>query len=145
MRQITGRALWIGNAGDLRDPRALFDAGIEAVVELADSERFAEFPRNLVRCRFPLSDGGENPDWLIRLAADTVTALLHSQVPMLICCSAGMSRSLSIAAAGLSLAENRSLAESLALVTKEGPADVSPNLINQIQHVLARAPDNPSV
>jgi hypothetical protein len=34
MRQIPGRKLWIGNAGDLRDPRALFDVGIQAVVEL---------------------------------------------------------------------------------------------------------------
>src|SRR5262245_49266571 len=68
MRQVPGRALWLGNAGDLRDARALLAAGIAAVVELADSEPLAVLPRELVRCRFPLSDGGDNPLWLVRLA-----------------------------------------------------------------------------
>jgi hypothetical protein len=49
--------LWLGNAGDLRDARAVMAAGVEAVVELADSEQLAVLPRELVRCRFPLSDG----------------------------------------------------------------------------------------
>jgi hypothetical protein len=64
MRQIVGRKLWIGNAGDLRDPRAVCAAGIEAIVELADNEQLATLPRDLIRLRFPLSDGGANNGWV---------------------------------------------------------------------------------
>ena len=67
--------------------------GIEAVVELADSEQVAVLPRELVRCRFPLSDGGINPPWLLRMASDAVAALIRADIPTLVCCAAGMSRS----------------------------------------------------
>lgn len=136
MRRVDGQALWVGNAGDLRDGRAVLDAGIAAVVELADSEPFAVLPRELVRCRFPLSDGGDNPPWLLKLAAETVAALLRAGVPVLVCCSAGMSRSVCVAAGGVALAEGRPLPEALAMVVGSGPADVSPGLWVQMQQAL---------
>jgi protein-tyrosine phosphatase len=112
------------------------DAGITAVVELADSEPFAVLPRELVRCRFPLSDGGENPPWLIRLAAQTIAELVRAHVPVLVCCSAGMSRSLLLAAAGCAMAEGKALIEALGVVARTGPADVSPRLLVQVQQAL---------
>lgn len=136
MRQVPGRALWLGNAGDLRDARAVMVAGIEAVVELADSEPLAVLPRELVRCRFPLSDGGDNPPWLLRMAAESVASLLRAGVPVLVCCSAGMSRSLCIAAGGVALAEGRHLAEVLPEVVGSGPADVSPRLLAQLKEAF---------
>jgi hypothetical protein len=137
MRQVAGRALWLGNAGDLRNPGAVLAAGVTAVVELADSEPFAALPRDLVRCRFPLSDGGENPRWLLRMAADSVAALLRAGAPVLVCCSAGMSRSVSVAAGGVALAEGSPLAEALAAVVGVGPADVSPGLLTQVRESLS--------
>jgi protein-tyrosine phosphatase len=136
MRQVAGRLLWLGHAGDLRDLRALLAAGVEAVVELADSEPPAVLPRELVRCRFPLSDGGDNPAWLLRLAAETVAALLRAGVPVLVCCSAGMSRSVCVAAAGVALADGRPLGEALEAVAGVGPADVSPGLLRQFERAL---------
>ena len=136
MRPVAGRPLWLGNAGDLRDPRPILDAGIEAVVELADSEPLAVLPRELVRCRFPLSDGGDNPAWLLRLAAESVAALLRAGVPTLICCSAGMSRSVCTAAAGVALVEVRAFAEAVTIVVGSGPADVAPRLAVQFQDVI---------
>jgi hypothetical protein len=136
MRQVAGRALWLGHAGDLRDPRAVLAAGIEAVVELADSEPMAALPRELVRCRFPLSDGGPNPPWLLRMAADSVAALLRAGVPTLVCCASGMNRSVCIAAFGLAVAEGRPLDEALAAVGGSGPADVSPGLLAQLRDAL---------
>src|SRR4051794_9339765 len=136
MRQVAGRALWLGNAGDLRDARAVMATGVEAVVELADSEQLAVLPRELIRCRFPLSDGGDNPAWLLRLAANSVAALLRAGVPVLVCCSAGMSRSVCVAAAGVALAEGRPLAEALSVVAGSGPVDVSPGLLGQLQQAL---------
>ena len=46
MRQVPGRALWLGNAGDLRDARAVLAADVAAVMELSDGEPFAVLPRN---------------------------------------------------------------------------------------------------
>jgi protein-tyrosine phosphatase len=136
MRQVAGRALWLGNAGDLRDHCAVSAAEIGAVVELADNEQLAVLPRELVRCRFPLSDGGDNPIWLLRLASKSVAALLRAEVPVLVCCSAGMSRSVCVAAAGIALAEGRPFDEALSLVVGVGPADVSPRLLVQCQEAL---------
>jgi protein-tyrosine phosphatase len=140
MRPISGRALWLGHAGDLRDARAVTAAGVEAVVELADGEPLAVLPRDLVRCRFPLADGGGNPLWLVRLAAESVAALLRAGVPALVCCSAGLSRSVCVAAAGVALAEGRPLAEALAAVVGAGPADVSPGLLAQFHRALTAWP-----
>ena len=137
MRQIPGRNLWIGNAGDLRDARAVMDAGIEAVVELADNEPFAVLPRELIRCRFPLSDGGDNPPWLLRLAAESVAALVRADVPTLICCSAGMSRSVCVAAGGIASVEKRPLGKVLIEVVGSGPADDSSMLFEQMRLALS--------
>jgi hypothetical protein len=136
MRQVVGRKLWLGHAGDLRDPRALLAAGVEAIVELADSEQLAILPRELVRCRFPLSDGGINPPWLLRLASESVAALLRAGVLTLVCCACGLSRSVCIAASGIAVAEGRRLDESLSAVVGSGPADVSPRLLAQLRDAL---------
>jgi hypothetical protein len=136
MRQVVGRALWRGHAGDLRDSRSVMTAGIEAVVELADSEQLASLPRELVRCRFPLSDGEMNPPWLLKLAAESVAALLRAGVPTLVCCASGLSRSVCIAAGGVALAEGQPLDTSLAIVVGTGPADVSPGLLAQLRDAL---------
>ena len=48
---VADRLLWIGHAGDLRDAKSILDAGIAAIVELADSEPHAVLPRDLIRCR----------------------------------------------------------------------------------------------
>lgn len=136
MRRIPSKSLWLGHAGDLHDSRAVAEASIEAVLELADSEPLASFPRELIRCRFPLADGGGNPPWLLRLAAETVASLLKEGVSVLICCSGGMSRSLCVAAGGLALAEQVSLEEALAIVAANGPADVSPGLLAEVRAAL---------
>lgn len=133
MRRRLGSSLWVGNAGDLRDPRRVLSAGVAAVVELADNEPLASLPRELLRLRFPLSDGGMNPEWLLRLAVESVAALLKSKVDTLICCSAGLSRSLCVAAAAAALADGKSFDEALLEAAKSGPADVSPGLAQQFR------------
>ncbi|HEX3314239.1 MAG TPA: hypothetical protein VHR72_05065 [Gemmataceae bacterium] len=136
MRKIEGRGLWIGNVGDLRVPTAIIDAGIEAIVELADGEPMAILPRGLVRCRFPLSDGGDNAIAVLRLAAESVAGLLRERIPTLVCCSAGMSRSICVAAGGISIAEGRPLMDAVTLVVDSGPADISPLLLAQTRQAM---------
>jgi hypothetical protein len=117
----------------LRDPRALFDVGVQAVVELADNEQLAVLPRDLIRLRFPLSDGGADPGWLIRIAGCAVAALIEARVATLVCCSCGLNRSLCVAAGALAVVERRPFDEMILAVAKSGPADVSPSLVAQFQ------------
>jgi protein-tyrosine phosphatase len=136
MRQIAQRLLWIGNARDLCDVRSITEAEIAAVVELADSEPLASLPRDLIRYRFPLSDGGDNSEWLLRLAVRAVADLILHKTRSLIGCSAGMSRSISLAAAGIARAEGRALTDALKEVAASGPVDVAPRLLQQLQRTL---------
>jgi hypothetical protein len=136
MRRIGNRPLWVGHAGDIQKVPAILAAGIEAVIELADSDTFATLPRELIRCRFPLADGSGNPSWLLRLAAETLAAMLREGVPVLVCCSAGMSRSICLAAAALALTEGKTLAVSLKEIAVTGPADVSPALLADVSRAL---------
>jgi hypothetical protein len=136
LRKVPGYFLWIGHAGDLADPRPILDAGIEAVVELADSEPFATLPRSLIRCRFPVSDDGENrPEWL-RSAIFAIAELVRLEIPTLVACSAGMSRSVLLASAAIASASAEPFADVLRQLTTDGPVDLSPALADQVHQIV---------
>jgi protein-tyrosine phosphatase len=137
MRQVPGYPLWLGHAGDVRDLRAVLEAGILAVVDLALSEPPAAVTRELVYCRFPLVDGPGNPPWLLRAAVETVAGLVRSGTPTLVYCGVGVSRTPAVVSAALSRAWDLPPAEALALVTRGGAADVSPGLWRELQAVLS--------
>ena len=132
MRQIHPHALWLGHVGDVRDWRAVFDAGIQAIVDLAGNEAPAVPPRELIYHRFPLVDGAGNPDWLLKLACRTVADLLRAGVPMLVYCSAGMSRSPAVTAGAIAIATKQSLDGALATIRQAGEVDVSPGLLTSV-------------
>jgi protein-tyrosine phosphatase len=137
MRRIADSLLWVGHAGDARDLRGVLSAGIQAVVDLAESEQPLSVTRELVYLRFPLADGAGNPPWLLRLTVDAVVGLLRSAVPTLVSCGAGMSRTPCIAGAALAIVRGCTLSEGLAAVTASSPADVSPGLWLEVQADLA--------
>lgn len=101
MLEIHSKRLWIGHAFDARDPRPIFESGIEAIIDVAYDEAPAQLPRQLTYCRFPLNDGGGNSPQLLLQCLRTATDLLSSGTPTLIACSAGMSRSPTVAAFAL--------------------------------------------
>jgi hypothetical protein len=142
MHQIMPHPLWVGHAGDGRDFRQLFDAGIRAVVQLAMEETPIPLPREIIYCRFPLLDGPSNPDNMLFLAINTVLHLLQLRIPTLVCCGAGLSRSPAIAAAVLSVAFGQPLEESLRLVHQYRPCDLSPGFWNDITQLLRPSPSN---
>jgi protein-tyrosine phosphatase len=114
----------------------VLDAGILAVVTVALSEPPPSLPQEIVYCRFPLVDGADNPEWLLRAAVETVAGLLRSGTPTLVHCSAGISRSPAVGAAALALAIGCSFAEGLLAVMQSGPADISPGLWAAIQQAV---------
>src|SRR5262249_55058121 len=101
MNQILPYPLWPGHAGDRKNFQQIFPRDIRAIVQLAVEEPPYQLPRELIYCRFPLSDGTGNETGLLHSAISTVALLLRQELPTLVCCSAGMSRSPAVAAAAL--------------------------------------------
>jgi protein-tyrosine phosphatase len=137
MRQIPGHPLWLGHVGHARDLHPVLSAGIEAVVDLAANEPPVLVTRDIVYCRFPLHDGGGNPEWVVRAAVEAVAGFVRAGVSTLVFCSAGMSRSPAVAAGALTRVLGCAPDEALALVTADGPADVSFGLWRDVQAALS--------
>lgn len=116
--------------------RAVLNHGVAAVVDLAINELPIVCPRDIVYCRTPLLDGGGNSVASLRLAIRIVTSLLAGNVPTLLFCSMGMSRTPVIAAAAISLHEGTPLEQSLLRVLRDRPADVSPTLLSEVAKCL---------
>jgi hypothetical protein len=137
MRKVDEFPLWIGTARDARDIKGVLDAGIEAVVDLAALCEPVTPTRELVYLRFPLVDGGDNPPWLICAAVHAVEGLARLEVPTLVACDGGMSRSVVVAAAALWFrTPGVSPDEVLRKVTHGGPADVHPALWNDVKRYV---------
>jgi protein-tyrosine phosphatase len=136
MNKIEPYPLWVGHAGEGRDFRMLFDAGIRALVQLALEEPPLETPRELIACRLPLIDGTGNRPEVLYLAISTVATLLKMHLPTLIFCGGGMSRSPAIAAAGLAMVHHQPPEKCLEQVVKCHPSDVSPGLWSEITGLL---------
>ena len=101
MQELHPNLLWLGHALDAREPRPLLEAGIAAVVDVAYEELPAQLPRQLIYLRFPLNDGGGNSKAVLRLAVQSLVDLLHTKTRTIVACSAGMSRSPTVAAYAL--------------------------------------------
>jgi len=136
MRRIPGYTLWLGHAGDVRDIRGLFAADIVAVIDLAIQEAPAPVARELVYARFPLVDGSGNPPWILRAAVDTVAGLLRDEVPTLVGCGVGLSRSPCIAGAAIARVTGCPPEQGLAIVLQSAPADVSPALWSEVRQAI---------
>jgi hypothetical protein len=137
MRRIDGNSLWIGTSRAARDIRAVLEAGIEAIVDLAKLCEPVKPTRELVYLRFPLVDGAGNPPWLICAAVRAVDGLVRMGVPALVACDGGMSRSPVIAAAALALgAPGSSPDVVLRNIAAGGPADVQPALWDDVKRYV---------
>ncbi len=128
MREILPNQLWIGNAGDGRDPERLLRAGIVAVINLAAEEPSPDLPRSMIYCHFPLVDGPQDDEGVLDVAIRTVVFLLKKQIPTFVYCGAGMSRSPAVVAAAFSIVQGGSPDERLKQVVAGHPHDVSPQL-----------------
>lgn len=138
MRRIEPHTLWIGHAGDARNVGLVRGVGVRAFVDLAASDPPAAVSREVAYLRFPIVDGGGNDAWMVRRAVEAVAGLVRDGVPTLVFCGAGMSRSPSVAAAGLALALGREPDDLLRLVTEGQPADVSPTLWAEVRRAVGR-------
>lgn len=137
MREVLPNVLWIGAAGAARDVKSVMSAGIRAVIDLAIEEPPILLPREIIYCRFPLLDGDGNPAALLQSSIDTTARLVAADIPTLVACSGGMSRSPAIASAAIAKTQSLGLAEALEHIAARGPCDVSPALWNDIKAIVA--------
>lgn len=128
MRRIPPHLVWVGNARDARDERRLSERSICAVIDLAIDEPPAQLGHEMLYTRIPLMDGSGNPRWLLRSAIRAVAGAVGDKVPTLVACRAGLSRSPSLTAAGISLATGETATDTLRIVIEAGPIDLSPGL-----------------
>lgn len=127
MRRIEPHQLWIGHAGDSSDVARLRATGIRAIVDLAANELplTDRLSREMVYCRYPLSDGAKNDRWIVRCALRAIVEFLRAEEPTLVFCSAGMSRSPAMVAGAIAILTGKDAAECLQAVVADGPSDVS--------------------
>ncbi|MCA9116853.1 MAG: dual specificity protein phosphatase family protein [Planctomycetaceae bacterium] len=134
MREVLPGRLWIGNSRDARNLRLLHETGLRAIVDLAAEEPAAQLSRDLIYCRFPLLDGEGNSPELLNLASLSARGLIQAGIPTLVACSAGASRSPSLAAMALAQLQNRHPNEVLSDLCAEQSHDVSPQLWEDLLH-----------
>lgn len=136
MVEVEPGRLWIGNAGEARDPKSLFDRDIAAVVDLAWDELCAVLPREMIYCRIPLVDSGGNWDSTLTFAVQTVVDLLAAGKQTLVACSAGMSRSPAIVAAALAVTRGADPDDVLSEIGDARALEVSPHLWEQLKRLI---------
>ena len=126
----------IGDAISARDMKLIYDHEFEAVLDLAGNEPPAVLGRDIIYCRFPLSDDGSNSEACVSAAVVCLRSLVEREFKTLVACSAAMSRSPLIAAATIALISGDSLSDCLSGVLENAPHDVSPTLYASVRRVL---------
>lgn len=137
MQELLPGKFWIANVVEARDLRRVHELGAQAICDLAIEEPPIPLTRELIYCRMPILDGGDNTAERLRLAVATVVRLLRDETPTLLFCSAGMSRSPAVAAIGLAILERRSPDRVLAELAERMPLQVSPHLWRDLLAVHA--------
>lgn len=138
MHEILPNLLWIGHAHDVHDMRALFDAGIEAVVDIAFEEPPAQLPRQLIYCRFPINDGGGNDSSVLLHALQCTVDFLASRTRTIVVCSAGLSRSPTIAAFAIAAHLDRAPEDVLSRIAEKKSLEIKGPLWNEVADVFSR-------
>ena len=128
MHEIQTNLLWIGHAFDIHEPRLIFDAGITAVIDIAYEEPPAQIPRQLTYCRFPLNDGGGNDPQILLQTLLTTTDFLRSNTRTIIACSAGLSRSPTVAAFALAYHLDKKPDDVIAGIAETKSLELKPEL-----------------
>jgi protein-tyrosine phosphatase len=136
MRSILESQLWIGNAQDARNFTKLFELGIDAVIDVAMEELPEPPPRELMWLRIPLSDGAGNAPARLRMAINAVVKMISGEIPTLVACSGGMSRSPAIVAAALAEIKNEPADDWLVRVVAGAPHDVAPLFWRDVKQLI---------
>lgn len=147
MKQVYDN-LYVGDVNDADNPKKHRNNDIEYILNVSGSgpERDSAPSYEIVKennyIHIPIADDGTNPDFLIRTIIETAQRL-HNQAmeensSMLVHCAMGSSRSVSIAAALMSLENNEMLQENVNRIKKVHPiANPHPDLLDQVSSLTS--------
>jgi hypothetical protein len=137
MREFLPGKLWLGNSADVRNVEQILQSGVYAVIDLAIEQSMPTLPRTFMYCRFPISDGEQEVPTYLRVAIETLVLFLQNEIPTLVCCMAGMSRSPAVVAAALSIVRNTKPDAELREIAIGHPHDVSPQLWQDVRRICS--------
>ncbi|MEM9352127.1 MAG: dual specificity protein phosphatase [Planctomycetota bacterium] len=133
MTEIHAGMLWVSSRAGLNDLRMLHDQGVSAVVDVALEEQPCGLPREFVYLRYPLNDGAGNNRSMLKLLLRSVFGLLDSGTPTAVACSAGLSRSPTVAAFGLAHVLSIDPAEAIERIADKKPVDIKDSLWAEVR------------
>lgn len=115
-------------------------AGIDTVLSLAHAEPDRPYPESVRVERVPLLDGPQNDLADTRRAVETLHDRLTADETVFVHCSAGASRSVSVAAAGLALREGTetTVGDALDEIADRHPqSHPHPAIVDQVERAVA--------
>lgn len=147
MKQVYDN-LYIGDVNDADNPKQHRKKDIDYILNVSGSgpERKTapshETVKNKEYIHIPLADSGDNTDFLVKQAISTGRALhrqaIEGDKSLLVHCAVGASRSVAVAAALMSLENNRNVRENVSrikkLVSMANPHD---DLLGQVNRLTA--------
>lgn len=140
MKQVYD-GLFLGDLNDADNANSYEDHDVENILNVAsptaESTPSDEIVDEYNYINVPLLDGGSNPDFLIQFVLETAKEL-HEEGPTLIYCSVGVSRSVAVAAAVMSLENGKRVRENINRIRKVHPAvNVEPELAEQVSRITS--------
>lgn len=136
MTEILPSLIWLANGLEVRDLELIGEMQIDAIVDLAYEEPPIASLKSRLTFRVPLIDGEGNNRTHIRLAVLTTTELIRSKTPFVIACSAGISRSPAILAAGLAMVDHCTVEEKLEFIKAKKRIGVSQAFLSDVQSAM---------
>ena len=135
---LVGEHLFVGAVEDATDESSLESHGITTIVSLTHETPSPTTP-DLTICSVPLTDGPQNSREQFAKAVEETVAALAADGSVLVHCSAGASRSPTVAATALTLSQDMELEDTLQQVA-DNREEVDPHeaLLRQAAHVYTK-------
>jgi len=138
--------LYVGDVNDADNQKKQKTEDIEYILNLSgsgpdrDTAPGYETIKKTNYIHIPIADDGSNPDYLIKTIIETAQDLhrqaIEEDVSLLVHCAMGSSRSVSIAAALLSLRNGKRVRENVGRIKKVRPvANPQPDLLDQVSRI----------
>ena len=135
---VVAEGLRVGTAADATDDSLLETHGVTTIVSLTH-ETPNPAAQDLTLRSIPLIDGPQNSREQFTKAVEETVAALAADGSVLVHCSAGASRSPTVAATALALAQNMDLEDALQQVADNRAAvDLHEALLRQAAHVYTQ-------
>lgn len=136
--------LYVGDANDANNPKVLEENNIEYILNLSRAEAGTEPDQGIIEdktyFRIPLSDDGNNNDFTIesaiKIGSDLVKLAREEDEAVLLNCSVGLSRSVAIAGALMSLDNVKVVQENINRIKQvRTGANPHPELVKQVSRI----------